>query len=61
MGIRVVGPKPKLNRGPTTLICPKCCNENATTVAKCLSMIMRSSALSSFSEMLGNSSLAEKQ
>lgn len=24
----------KLNRGPTTLICPKCCNENATAVAK---------------------------
>ncbi|XP_018485597.1 uncharacterized protein LOC108856321 isoform X2 [Raphanus sativus] len=23
----------KLNRGPTTLICPKCCNENATAVA----------------------------
>ena len=24
----------KLNRGPTTLLCPKCGNENATAVAK---------------------------
>ncbi|CAN6858649.1 unnamed protein product [Brassica oleracea var. botrytis] len=51
----------KLDRGPTTLICPRCRNENATAVAKCLSMIMSSSALSSFSEMPGKSSLAEKQ
>nr|VDC94998.1 unnamed protein product [Brassica rapa] len=26
----------KLNRGPTTMLCPKCGNENATAVAKIL-------------------------